>query len=379
HREDLLGRVPVEQGVLALHGAQRVDGVRPPDGGRRGFREAQGAHLPLLHQPRHRADRLLDRHLGIDPVLEVEVDDVDAEAAEAGVAGLLHVGGPAVHEIALAVGAPHLAELRGHAGPIAPALHGPAEQLRVVALAVHVEAVQEVDPAVHGCLDHGDRLGVVARTVDAGHRHAAQPDGRDLEVAVSQLAVSHDALLSGREGVPTQGIVIRLDRGATPGPGRRAGGGMSDFHTTRLPATPDAVAPDGAEVRVLLSLRGGGLAHFELAPRQISIAVAHRTVEEIWFFLEGRGEMWRRQADREAVVPVEPGVCLTIPLGTHFQLRAVGDTPLAAIGVTMPLWPGEGEAYPVPGPWPATVTRPTRSTPVHPSAPFQGEDRGEGF
>jgi len=148
---------------------------------------------------------------------------------------------------------------------------------------------------------------------------------------------------------------------------------MTDFGTTRLPSTPDAVAPDGSDVRVLLSLRGGGLAHFELAPRQTSIAVAHRTVEEIWFFLEGRGEMWRRQADREAVVPVEPGVCLTIPLGTHFQLRSVGDTPLAAIAVTMPPWPGEGEAYPVPGRWPATVTRPSSS------APFQGEGRGEGL
>ena len=51
-------------------------------------------------------------------------------------------------------------------------------------------------------------------------------------------------------------------------------------------------------------------------------AVAHRTVEEIWFFLAGRGQMWRRQDDHEEIVTVEPGVCLTIPLGTHFQFRA---------------------------------------------------------
>jgi mannose-6-phosphate isomerase-like protein (cupin superfamily) len=129
------------------------------------------------------------------------------------------------------------------------------------------------------------------------------------------------------------------------------------FGTTRLPVSPDAVAPDGSDVRVLLGLRGGGLAHFELAPGQTSIAVTHRTVDEIWFFLAGRGEMWRKLGGHEAVVPVAPGVCLTIPLGTHFQFRSSGDEPLAAIGVTMPPWPGEGEASEVPGPWTPTVRR----------------------
>src|SRR5262249_32769082 len=110
---------------------------------------------------------------------------------------LPYVLGPAVDEVALAVGAPHLAELRGHDGPLPPALQGPAEQLLVVAPAVHVGAVQEVDPAVEGLVDHGDRLGVVAGAVDAGLRHAAQSDGRALEVAVSELAMAHGALLSG--------------------------------------------------------------------------------------------------------------------------------------------------------------------------------------
>src|SRR4051794_21116020 len=122
---------------------------------------------------------------------------------------------------------------------------------------------------------------------------------------------------------------------------------MSDFATRRLPAAPDAVAPDGSDVRILLRLAGGSMAHFQLAPGQTSVAVAHRTVEEVWFFLAGRGEMWREQGGREEVVAVEAGVCITIPLGTRFQFRSSGDQPLAALGVTMPPWPGEGEAYPV--------------------------------
>jgi mannose-6-phosphate isomerase-like protein (cupin superfamily) len=126
---------------------------------------------------------------------------------------------------------------------------------------------------------------------------------------------------------------------------------MSDFATTRIPAARTAVAPDGSDVRV--SLRGGGMAHFELAPGRTSTAVTHRSVEEIWLFIAGRGEMWRKQGVREEIVPVEAGVCLTIPLGTHFQFRAFGSEPLTAVGVTMPPWPGEGEARVVPGKWAA--------------------------
>ena len=60
------------------------------------------------------------------------------------------------------------------------------------------------------------------------------------------------------------------------------------------------------------------------------VSTAHRTVEEIWFFMNGRGEMWRKLDNHEEIVPVEPGVSITIPLGTHFQFRSFGYEPLAA-------------------------------------------------
>jgi mannose-6-phosphate isomerase-like protein (cupin superfamily) len=126
---------------------------------------------------------------------------------------------------------------------------------------------------------------------------------------------------------------------------------MHPFDTLRLPREPTAIAPDLSRVRALLQLGGGGMAHFELPGGHTSAAVAHRTVEEIWFFLSGRGEMWRRQGEREEVVAVAPGVCITIPLGTSFQFRALGNEALCAVAVTMPPWPGEGEALVVRGPW----------------------------
>jgi mannose-6-phosphate isomerase-like protein (cupin superfamily) len=130
---------------------------------------------------------------------------------------------------------------------------------------------------------------------------------------------------------------------------------MSGFSTMSLPAQADVIAPDGSAVRILLQLAGGSLAHFELAPGQTSRAVTHRSVEEIWYFLQGQGEMWRKLGDQEEIVPVSPGVALTIPQGTHFQFRASGEGALATVAITMPPWPGEGEAYPVPGLWTPTV------------------------
>ena len=126
---------------------------------------------------------------------------------------------------------------------------------------------------------------------------------------------------------------------------------MQEFETGRLPEQPDIVAPDGSDVRVLLRTERGSMAHFELAPGRASEAICHRNVDEIWFVLSGRGEMWRRRNDREDVVTIEPGVCVTIPVGTHFQFRAMAGESLKAVGVTMPPWPGPEEAIPVAGRW----------------------------
>jgi mannose-6-phosphate isomerase-like protein (cupin superfamily) len=70
------------------------------------------------------------------------------------------------------------------------------------------------------------------------------------------------------------------------------GSGTDLFETKALPLVSDTIAPDGTDVRILLALTGGSMAHFALGAGGVSIAVAHRSVEEIWYFLSGRGEMW---------------------------------------------------------------------------------------
>ena len=130
---------------------------------------------------------------------------------------------------------------------------------------------------------------------------------------------------------------------------------MTPFDTLPTPRERTVAAPDGSDVRVLLGLQGGGMATFELAPGAVSTAVTHRSIEEIWYVLDGRGEMWRRQGEREEIVALAPGLCLTIPLGTHFQFRSDAGTPLRAVAITMPPWPGDGEAVVVAGCWPPTL------------------------
>ena len=131
---------------------------------------------------------------------------------------------------------------------------------------------------------------------------------------------------------------------------------MPPWQTRWLAPHPDVIAPDGCEVRILAQTGRGSMAHFSLGPGQIARAVVHRTVEEIWYFLEGEGRMWRCLDDDEEITPVRPGVSLTIPTGVRFQLRNDGATPVAAVAITMPPWPGEQEAVIVEGRWPARLT-----------------------
>jgi mannose-6-phosphate isomerase-like protein (cupin superfamily) len=137
---------------------------------------------------------------------------------------------------------------------------------------------------------------------------------------------------------------------------------IGEFETMRVPAAPSEVAPDGSAVRVLLGLTGGTMAHFELPAGGVSRAIAHRTVEEVWLTLSGRGELWRKQGAREEVVALETGVCVSLPRGTHFQFRASTTEALTIVAATIPRWPGDGEAEFVPGPWPPSLTQQPDST-----------------
>jgi mannose-6-phosphate isomerase-like protein (cupin superfamily) len=121
------------------------------------------------------------------------------------------------------------------------------------------------------------------------------------------------------------------------------------FETKQVTTMVDEFAPDGSEVRLLLRRPGGSMAHFRLPAGKTSVAVIHRTVDELWYILAGCGEMWCRCDGTESIVVLQKGVCLSIPAGVAFQFRTVGDEPLEAVAVTMPPWSDNDEAQRVSG------------------------------
>jgi mannose-6-phosphate isomerase-like protein (cupin superfamily) len=127
------------------------------------------------------------------------------------------------------------------------------------------------------------------------------------------------------------------------------------WDTKQISEASIVTAPDGSEVRILCAIDRGSMIRFELPAGAISKAMAHRSVVEIWYVAAGKGRLWRKHGDSEEVTAPEPGLSLTIPTGTRFQFRNDGNGLLQIVAVTMPPWPGEGEAYPVAGIWEAAI------------------------
>jgi mannose-6-phosphate isomerase-like protein (cupin superfamily) len=120
--------------------------------------------------------------------------------------------------------------------------------------------------------------------------------------------------------------------------------------TADVPPSPDAVAPDGSSIGLLVVGERGSMVHCTLGRGDVTRAVQHRTVEEMWFVTGGAGHAWIGGE----TVPLRRGTSVVIPTGTPFQFRA-GYGGLELVITTMPPWPGPDEATPASGPWAPTV------------------------
>jgi mannose-6-phosphate isomerase-like protein (cupin superfamily) len=125
--------------------------------------------------------------------------------------------------------------------------------------------------------------------------------------------------------------------------------------TTSLPEQPDAKSPAGADIRFLMDGKTGNMIHSTVPPHQINKATVHATVDEFWYVLEGRGEIWRDNESESSVTLLVPGISIDIPAGTAFQYRNISDAELKFICIAMPPWPGDSEASFVDGIWQPTV------------------------
>jgi mannose-6-phosphate isomerase-like protein (cupin superfamily) len=118
---------------------------------------------------------------------------------------------------------------------------------------------------------------------------------------------------------------------------------IEHFKTMHVPSEMDERAPDGSEIRFLVRMKEASFVHCTLPPQHTSFSGMIKNLEEVWYCIQGRGQIWRKWQDDEEIVDVYPGTCLTIPAQTHFQFRSTSWEPLCFIIATMPPWPGEQE------------------------------------
>ncbi|MBS3913274.1 MAG: cupin domain-containing protein [Bacteroidetes bacterium] len=126
---------------------------------------------------------------------------------------------------------------------------------------------------------------------------------------------------------------------------------------SRLSEKPNYYAPDNSEIRLLSSVDAGGLCHCTLPPDSISKAVKHKTVEEIWFCIAGKGTIWQKNDAFEEEQEFTAGDSFIIQVGNCFQFRNDGEVPLRILIQTMPKWPGNEEAIEVKGKWDSSTRK----------------------
>ena len=162
-----------------MHDRDRMHGVGAPYRLGPRFAQAQGADLALLDQLGHRSDRIFDRHVRVDAVLVVEIDDIDAQAPKARLTGDRNIFGTPIGSLAAA--AADIAEFcrQNHLG--APTLDGLADEFLIMAVAVGVRRIEQRDAAIQRLANDGNAGFVIAGAIGAGKRHAAEPDSGRLQ------------------------------------------------------------------------------------------------------------------------------------------------------------------------------------------------------
>lgn len=216
----------------------------------------------------------------------------------------------------------------------AVALPGTALQLRNQG-SVDADVLYLVSPSyvfeIDGRDVRYDDARLVARTWEE-----LEESGYDLP---SMKVSAYDAGALREEAV--RRLALRCGHGPRP---------LSEDRVCSLNAKYDYLAPDGSEIRLLVTGERGGLAHCVLPKGHTSAPVRHRTVEELWYVIEGVGEIWRgRDGETPRVDSLRAGDSVRIPVGVAFQFRASPDGDLKLLLATAPPWPGPQEAVSTPG------------------------------
>jgi hypothetical protein len=157
--------------------------MRPADRARGGLRQAEVQHLARLDQVLDGAGDVFDRHLGVDPVLVVQVDPVGAQPAQRVVDRTPDAVRTAAQSARLR---PVLGEREPELGRdphlVPQRLEGLPDDVLIGERAVHLRGVEERDAEFGRATDHRDPIlpcRSAGGAVGAGQAHAAVADLRD--------------------------------------------------------------------------------------------------------------------------------------------------------------------------------------------------------
>jgi mannose-6-phosphate isomerase-like protein (cupin superfamily) len=94
---------------------------------------------------------------------------------------------------------------------------------------------------------------------------------------------------------------------------------------------------EASEIRLFPSFEQGEIVHARALADRPSLAATLTGVGELFYVLEGEGELWRRTGQVEDVTKLFAGRCVSIPPGLDYQYRALGES-MEFLVTTMPRW-----------------------------------------
>ena len=175
----------------------RLDGVGAADGLHACFGKAEVLDLAFLNQVLHRSRYVFDGHVRVNAMLIEQVDDIHLEPLERALGGLLDVLRPAVqarrtlHPAGIEIGLRSNPNLVAITTCLRKGARASPTSSSFGERAVDLGGVEERDAAFHGCAEQrGHLLLVFGRAVRKAHSHAAEPESRDFQAAISQVCVS---------------------------------------------------------------------------------------------------------------------------------------------------------------------------------------------
>ena len=164
---------------------------RPANGCGRSLRHSEPPDFTGVHQLPHGADGVFDGNLRIHPVLVIQINDINSQPQQAAIAGGLDVLGVAAHTDELALGIAHIAKLGCEKYFSPAAFDGLADELFILAAAIHVSGIQKVESEIEGAVDGDSGFNVVLRSVKVRHPHAAEAEGGNLWAIFAKRSCFH--------------------------------------------------------------------------------------------------------------------------------------------------------------------------------------------